>query len=238
MALEKSTNAVLRILGIDPNEQEQNVSEEEIRMMIDVGSERGAIEPEEKEMLQNVFAFGDTRVEEILTHRTDVVLLYLEDSDEEWREMLRSTRHSCYPVCRDTADKVVGVLKAREYFRIGTYDRDTVMRYAVTPARFVPESAMADDLFRDMQSKRYSFAVVVDEYGGMSGVVTMNDLLEVIVGDLDEPGEMPELIQTGEDTWQAVGTLPLEELAAAGIDGLPTEEFDTSAAVFACCRDP
>ena len=111
--LTVSTNLVLKLLGVDPNEEDDELTEDEIRMMIDAGSEKGAIEEGEKELLQNVFEFNDIAAEDILTHRTMVDMLWTEETDAEWETTIKETNHSHYPVCGDTADDVVGVLKAR-----------------------------------------------------------------------------------------------------------------------------
>jgi putative hemolysin len=181
--LTNSTNGILRLLGIDPNTEENNVSEEEIRMMVDAGSEKGVIDPEEKEMIQNVFEFDDLPVSEFATHRTDISLLWLEESIEEWTKTIHETRHSLYPICDETVDHVIGVLNAKDYFRLEPKTKENILENAVKPAYFVPETICADVLFRQMKKSRNHFAVVLDEYGGMVGIVTMNDLLEQLVGD-------------------------------------------------------
>ena len=165
--------------GIDPNSDEDEVSEEEIRMMVDTGSEKGVIDVDEKDIIQNVFEFDDLTVGEFCTHRTDLDILYLEESLEEWEKTIHDTRHSIYPVCDETVDKVVGILNTKDYFRLADKtDKDAVMKNAVKPAYFIPESIHADVLLRQMKETRNHFAVVLDEYGGTAGVVTMNDLLD------------------------------------------------------------
>ena len=182
--LTVSTNGILRLFGINPNQEAENVSEEEIRMMVDVGSEKGTIDPEEKRLIQNVFEFDDLTAGEIATHRTEVVTLNLEDSMEEWKEIIEGSRHTRFPVCQDTADYIVGVLDTKAYFRMEDKDRDHVMKHAVSPAFFVPSSIKADTLFHNMKKEKVSFAVVLDEYGGMAGIITIHDLVEQLVGEL------------------------------------------------------
>ena len=165
--LTVSTNAVLRLLGIDPNEKDEEVSEEEIRMMVDVGSEKGVIDEEEQRMIQNVFEFDDLAVEEFATHRTDMVVLWEDESVEQWNQTIRENRHSLYPVCGETADDVIGILNAKDYFRLEERTRENILREAVRPAYFVPQSIRADVLFRQMKKTRNHFAVVLDEYGGV-----------------------------------------------------------------------
>ena len=227
--LTVSTNGILRLLGIDPNAEDEEVTEEEIRMMVDVGSEKGTIEAQEKEMIHNVFEFDNVSAEDILTHRTQVDILWLDESDEDWAGTIHGTRHSFYPICKDSSDDVVGILDAKTYFRLSDRARETVMEQAVQPPRFVPETIKADDLFLDMKRSRNHFAVVMDEYGGMCGIVTMNDLIEVIVGDIDEQEDGEEQIITtvSEGVWRTHGSVPLEDISEAIGCPLPTDEYDT-----------
>ena len=152
-------------MRIDPNQDDDNVTEEEIRMMVDVGSENGTIDSTEKELIQNVFEFDDLTAEEIATHRTDVVMLSLEDDIAEWDRIIHETRHSLYPICSESADDIVGILKAKDYFRLTDRTIDSVMNNAVRQPYFVPEGVKADVLFKNMQHGRRSLAVVLDEYG-------------------------------------------------------------------------
>lgn len=225
-----STNAVLRLFGIDPNAEADEVSEEEIRMMVDVGSEKGTIDHEEREFIQNVFEFDDLSAEELVTHRTDVVMLDLEDAMEAWKETIYSTRHTLYPICEDSADKIIGILDAKEYFRLEDKSRESVMKYAVSPAYFVPDTVKADILFRNMKKEKHLLAVVLDEYGGMTGIITINDLVEQLVGDLgdDDEEEITELIAPIDDTtWKIHGSATLEDISEQLGIALPCEEYDT-----------
>lgn len=228
--LTASTNGMLRLFGIDPDEEEDNVSEEEIRMMVDVGSEKGTIDHEEREFIQNVFEFDDLSAEEIVTHRTDVVMLDMEDDMEQWKETIYGSRHTRFPVCDQSADNVVGVLDTKEYFRLEDKSRENVMKYAVSPAYFVPDTVKADVLFQNMKKERCSLAVVLDEYGGMTGIITINDLLEQLVGDfVTDSDEMEEeTIELLEDgTWKIHGSAALEEISIALAVSLPCEDYDT-----------
>ena len=235
--LTASTNGILRLLGINPNEEDSSVTEEEIRMMIDAGSEKGAIEADEKELLQNVFEFNDVSAADMLTHRTMVDMLWLEESDEAWTKLVSSTNHSYYPICADTADDVVGILRARDYLRLSERTRDNVMANAVSEPLFVPESVKADALFRELRRSRDHFAVVLDEYGGMSGIVTMNDIVEQLVGDIDGQQDDEEaIVPIDGGRYSVGGCAPLEDIAEKlGLD-LPTDEFDTiGGLIFSAC---
>ena len=228
--LTASTNGMLRLMGMDPNETDDEVSEEEIRMMVDVGSEKGAIDHEEREFIQNVFEFDDLSAEELVTHRTDVVMLDMDDDMEQWKETIYSSRHTLFPVCDQSADNVVGVLDTKEYFRLEDKSRENVMERAVSPAYFVPDTVKADVLFQNMKKERYAMAVVLDEYGGMTGIITINDLLEQLVGDFvtDSDEAEPEDIELLEDgTWKIRGCASLEEISIALAVSLPCEDYDT-----------
>ena len=229
--LSASTDAVLRLMGIDPNDTEEQVSEEEIRMMVDAGSEKGAIDEQEKEFIDNVFEFDDLTAEEIATHRTDVVILWKEDTIEQWDVTIHESRHTLYPVCEESPDNVVGVLNAKDYFRLRDKTRENVLEL-VKPAFFVPETIKADVLFRKMKKTRNNIAVVLDEYGGMEGIITLNDLVERLVGDLgedtpEEEAAEPHIERLSEDTWAIIGNVDLYDIEQALDVDIGLEEVDT-----------
>ena len=228
--LTASTNAILRLLGIDPNAEQDEVTEEEIRMMVDAGSEKGAIDREEKQFIQNVFEFDDLTAGEISTHRTGLVLLRCEDEMDRWDETVRTHSYNLYPVCCGGADRIVGVLNAREYLCLSDKSRDSVMAQAVHPAYFVPETVKADLLFRNMKQTGNTMAVVLDEYGGLQGVVTLNDLVEQLVGELapDDPSRGEGgIVPLEEGVWQIQGSVPLEQVQQTLGVPLPCDECDT-----------
>lgn len=230
--LSISTNFVLRLCGIDPNEEEEKVSEEEIRMMVDAGSEKGTIDHQEKEFIQNVFEFNDIMVESIVTHRTDVNILWMEEDMDSWEKTIHNSRHTRYPVCDGSPDNVIGVLNAKDYFRLEEKSRENVLQKAVHPAYFVLETTKADVLFKNMKSNKKSMAIIIDEYGGMTGIVTLYDLIEELVGDLeDEPLEYknddPYIEEVDENTWQVKGNVELEDIEEALNVEIASAEFDT-----------
>lgn len=228
--LTASTNGILRLLGIDPNSEDAEVTEEDIRMMVDVGSEKGSINISEKEMIQNVFEFDNKTAEEVMTHRTEVDILWLDETDDEWVQKITNSRHSRYPVCDGSADNIVGVLNVKDFFRIKDKSRQNVMNKAVKSAYYVPETVRTDVLFQNMKKTRNHFAVVFDEYGGMSGILTMNDLLEQIVGNFDDDyltPEPPSIEKIDDDTWKIKGAAYLEDVSKQLGISLPDEDFDT-----------
>jgi putative hemolysin len=218
LLLTVSTNAVLRLLGIDPNAEEEEVSEEDIRMMAEASAEKGIIEEEERELIENIFEFDDLTVGEIKTHRTDVALLWMEEDEKAWEEVVRSSRYTLYPICEGSIDNIVGVLDTKDYFRMEDRSRKSVLEKAVKTPYFVPEGAKADVTFRNMQKNRVSFAVVLDEYAGFSGIISIKDLLESIVGDMidadEEHAEKEEEIQAIEENqWRIRGNVSLSVLS-------------------------
>ena len=230
--LSVSTNTVLRMLGIDPNETEEQICEEDIRMMVETGGETGAIDKDEQTFIQNVFEFDDLSVGEILTHRTDLTMLWLEDTDETWEKVICSSSFSRYPVCDGSPDRVVGVLNAKVYLREKDKSRDNIMCSALEPAYFVPETVKADVLFRNMKQTHNTFAVVLDEYGGLTGVVTIQDLIEKLVGALQEKPSIsetaePQIKQIDCNTWEINGNAELDEIERAIGVTFDTEYINT-----------
>ena len=223
--LTVSTNGILKLMGIDPEDEEDVVSEEEIYMMLEVGNEKGTIDKEETQWIRNVFAFDDTSLEEICTHRVDVVALALEESMEEWNEIILQSRFTYYPVYDEDLDDIVGVLNTKDYFRLKDRSRESVLQYAVEKPYFVPEIMKADVLFRNMKKERKSFAVVLDEYGGLSGTVSLHDLLELLVGDIYE--DEKEILPVSADTWKIKGCASLDDVVETLGISLPVEEYDT-----------
>ena len=165
----------------------QEVTEEEIRMMVDIGEESGAIESDERQMIENVFEFSNTTAGEVMTHRTEVVALNIDASADEIERVLMACGFSRVPVFRDTIDDIVGMLHFRDYFTAKINGNATPdIHELLTPIYLAPETMRANILFRNMQSKKFGMAVILDEFGGTSGIGTIEDLLEEIVGSLYE----------------------------------------------------
>ncbi|MBR7165978.1 MAG: HlyC/CorC family transporter [Clostridia bacterium] len=228
--LTVSTNGVLHLMGIDPKADDEEVNEEDILMMAEAGAEQGVIEEEEREMIENIFDFDDLTVGEILVHRTDVSLLWMEESDEEWENTIRSTRFTMYPICDGSIDNVVGVLDTKDYFRMENRTRKEIMEKAVRSPYFVPEGAKTDITFRNMKKNRVSFAVVLDEYAGFAGIISIKDLIEQIVGDIVEEHDADlkeeELQKIDERSWRINGNVSLAVLEKELNIELP-DDYDT-----------
>ena len=231
--LTKSTNGVLRLLHINPEEEEEQVTEEEIRMLLMEGNAQGNIDSEESEMIRNVFEFDDISVEQICTHRVDMDCLYLDEDMKEWETLIHSTRHTHYPVCKENQEDIVGVLDTKDYFRLEDKSRENIMANAMEKAYFVPDTMKANTLFQNMKKKRIYFAVLVDEYGGVSGIITLHDLAESILGEVpdessvDEPGYMVR--EDGTILVDGAYSVDdfMEEMEIVGIEDLQKEDFNT-----------
>ena len=229
--LSKSTNGVLRLLHIDPKADEEEVSEDEIRMMVDLGEERGTIEANEKELIDNIFEFNNTTAEDVMVHRTDMVMIWADDPADEILRTIQDSGMSRFPVCEEDADDIIGLLNTRDYLLNAQLAHPKSLRELLRPAYFVPESVRTDVLFRDMQSKKVHKAIVVDEYGGTSGMVTLEDLLEEIVANIyDEidPQEEQVIEQLEDNLWRISGSCELDQVAEAlNMEFPEDEESDT-----------
>ena len=227
--LTKTTNGVLRLFRINPEEDEDSVSEDDIRMLLNAGSECGTIDSMENEMIQNIFEFDDTSVSEVCTHRRDVTFLYRDDSLDEWRHAVSETRFNYYPICGEDADDIIGVLNIKKFFRSECGSVEEAIAKAAEKPYFVPANMKADVLFTNMKKTRNYFAIAVDEYGGTSGVVTVHDLLELLVGDLCDKDEIPveEIRKTDENEWHISGSAPLDDVEEELDLKFDTEECDT-----------
>lgn len=229
--LTASTNGLLRLIGIDPDAKDDEVTEEEIKMMVDAGSESGTIDETEKEIIKNVFEFDDLSAGDIAVHRTEISLLWLEEDVADWHKTISETKFSRYPICDGSVDKVCGILNAREYLVLEDKSRENVLAKAVRPAYFVPESVKADVLFKNMKAKKESFAVVLDEYGGTTGIIAMKDIVKCIIGDIVSEAEPqivePTVEQIGDSLWLVNGNASTELLATTIGISMDDGESDT-----------
>ena len=220
-------NAAIVYLVIRLRTLHKRASEEDIRQMVDMGEEKGAIEKEEKELIENVFEFNNSTAADVMIHRTDVVMLWVDDPAEEVMETIRSSGLTRFPVYEEDTDDIIGILNTREYLLNAQEEHPKPLRELLRKAYFVPETVRSDVLFRDMQSRKTHFAVVVDEYGGTSGIITMEDLIEELVGNIyDEfdPQDEQEIIPLKEGLWRISGSAALEDIAEALEVEFPEEE--------------
>lgn len=229
--------------GNDPNGDNAHVTEDDVMMMVDLGSEKGTIAPAEKELITNIFEFGDNCAADVMTHRKDVTVLMMDESAIEWEEKVRESGFSRFPVCGEDIDDIVGVVYARELYEF-LYDKGEDIKEIIHQAYVVPETISADVLFSNMQKEKTHFVVVADEYGGFAGIVTMDDLLGEIVGEIededydeDEETEIEDIISVSENEWDIDGLTPLEELGELTGADLPLDEFDTLSGLVLHCTE-
>ena len=229
--LSFSTNCVVRLLGFDPNADEEEVTEEEIRMMVDVGEEKGVIEESQKAMINNVFEFDDMTVDDIMTHRTDITCVDVQSSIEQTLAVATEEGFSRIPVYEEDLDNIIGVIYVKDllpYVGKALPDGKTLRDFMHQPY-FVPETKCCGDLFSEMTERHIQIAVVVDEYGGTAGLVTMEDLLESIVGNIqDEYDDEEEEISTiNETTFTIDGTTDIDEVTEITGIKMPAGDYDT-----------
>ena len=227
--LSVSTNAVLRVFGIDPHAEEEKVTEEEIRLMVDVGGEKGTIGANEREMIDNIFEFNDQTAEELMTHRTDMVAFRLDDSDDDICRTIEESGYSRYPVYEESVDSIKGILHVRDFLMNRLREQPKPLAELIRTAYFVPLSITANLLFAEMQREKTHMAIVVDEYGGTNGLITMEDLIEEILGNIyDEYDSTENLIQELENgCYRIDGSTSLDDVAELFHVNLPEDEFDT-----------
>lgn len=229
--LSLSTKGVLRLVGIKTDRNEETVTEDEIRMMVDVGHEIGAIEAEEKQMINNVFELDNTIARDVMTHRVDVTAVEADAEADEIISIIAESGLSRFPVYDDSLDDILGILSSRVYLLNLRETHPKTVRELLRPARFVPETVPADVLLRDMQQCKDHLALVLDEYGGFSGIVTMEDLIEEIVGNIyDEfdQAEDPDIRQLEDNLWHIAGDADIERIEEElGIKLPENREYDT-----------
>ncbi len=225
------TNLVLKLFNLKTDGAEEEVTEEDIRLMVDASGESGTIEEDEKEWIQNVFEFNDTPVDEIMTRDSDVLWIQEDATEEEVIKDIEESGFSRYPVYGEDHDDVKGILIAREFLlNLNSSDKKP-LKDLIREPYLVPDSIHADKLFADMQAKKVHLAIVIDEYGSSAGIITMEDLIEEIVGNIyDEfdAVEEAEIIPAGENRWSVSGDTLIEDLNEETNIELPeSEDYDT-----------
>ena len=209
-----STNIVSKLFGVSEKDEEV-VTEEEIKMMVDEGEEKGSIEENERELINNVFEFNDTTVSEVMTHRTDIYALNIDMNVNELIEELEEYRYSRIPVYEDTIDEIKGILYLKDLLKYVKSKRNIKLKSIIRPAYFVAQSKPIDELFKELQKNNNQMAIVLDEYGGTEGLITMEDILEELVGDIfDEYDEIEkEYEKLDENTYLISGSMNISDLS-------------------------
>ncbi|MCQ2528312.1 MAG: hemolysin family protein [Saccharofermentans sp.] len=227
--LTASTNAVLFLFKIDPNEEDKEVTEEEIRMMVDVGSESGNIEELEKDMIENIFEFNDKEVSEIMTHRKKIVSLPEDATFEETMEIASKERFSRIPIYHDTIDDIVGILHIKDLLGVSkeAFNLKKLMREPLN----VHDTRKISSLFAEMKTCGMQMAVIIDEYGGTMGICTIEDMLEEIVGNITDEfdDEEQSVIQNKNGDYVVAGDTTLSDLEDVFDMELDDGEYDTIA---------
>lgn len=226
-----STNSIIRLFGGNPVANEANVTEEEIRMLVDLGEEKGVIEETEKEMIKNIFEFDKTEASEIMTHRTKVVAVPLDSSLDYLMDIMINHKYTRIPVYSGSIDNIVGILHVKDLLQfvksgpVLEFNLGQVMR----KPHFTPHSKKTDELFREFQMNKNHMAVVIDEYGGTAGIITIEDLLEEIVGNIfDEyDEEVKEIEKIDDNTFIISGTASLDLVKEQLEVELPVNDYDT-----------
>lgn len=234
--LTLSMNVTVRLFGIDPNADDNQVTEEEIRMMVDAGEEKGTIQLAEKQMINNIFDFDIKNVSDIMTHRTNIVAIPIEATLKETVHIVNTEKYTRYPVYAEDIDHIVGILHSKDLIQFledhVTEAREFDLKEMVRDPHFVLESTKVDHLFKEMQQNNIHLAIVIDEYGGTDGIVTIEDIIEEIVGNIfdeyDEPYvEEPGIFGLDENTYLMDGTTNLYDVEDVIGRDLPTTDFDT-----------
>lgn len=224
-------NVILRIMGKDTNVDDSYFSEDKVMSMLDRGQESGEIKEEGRKMIDSIFEFDDLLAYEIMTPRTDVFMIDLEDDRSEYFEELMELTHSRIPVYKGDPDNVVGILHIKDYLYNATkkgFDNVDIKKL-LRPAYFVPETKNIDALFRELQKEKQHLAILIDEYGGISGIVSVEDIIEQIVGDIDDEfDEEDRIIEKVDDTTFIVdGNVYLDDLEEETDIELESESSET-----------
>lgn len=232
--LSLSTNAIVRICGFDPNASEEVVTEEEIRMMVDVGGEKGVIEDTQKEMINNIFEFDDIDAGDIMTHRTDVVAADVNDiSVDDFVKLAIENGRSRIPLYDEDVDNIVGIVYVKDLLKfVGKQiPAKKTLRDIMREPYFIPETKACGELFKEMSSQRIQMAVVVDEYGGTAGIVTLEDIVEAIMGNIQDEydHEDEEISKIDDNTFTVDGTIDIEEIDELIGKELPEGDYETLA---------
>jgi len=228
-AVVSLSNALLRPLRVKVDFSPRVLTPEEIISLVDAGEEQGVIEEEEREMIQSVLEFPDTIVRKVMTPRIDMHCVPVEASLQEVLDIIRNTGHSRIPVYEGTVDNIIGVVYAKDLLKLYPHLEQFDLRQVMRPPYFIPETKKVDELMREFRTKKTQIAIVRDEYGGTSGLVTLEDILEELVGEIHDEYDVEEtpFEQLDNHTYRADGRTPVEDVNDKTGLHLPTDEYDT-----------
>ena len=225
--LSVSTEVVLRLLRTKPS-TEPSVTEEEVKMMIYEGAKVGVFEEVEQEIVERVFRLGDRRMSSLMTYRTEVVFLDIEDSLDTNLNKIVESGFSRFPICQGNPDEILGIIQVKDLFAQQRSGQAVNLQALIHPAEFVPEAMSALELLDHLRTKKNHLALIIDEFGGITGLVTINDVLEAIVGDiptLEDEEDGPDIVEREDGSYLLEGMLSIEELKdLLDLNELPNEE--------------
>ncbi len=220
-----------KLFGLHPSDHERTMTEEEIRTIVEASSKTGVIDDDEREMIHNIFEFDDTTVDEIMTHRTEIASIDVEASRHDIIDIVTSEKYTRFPVYEQNIDQIIGTLHVKDLLPFLNKDAEPLdIRKLLRNPYFIPESKRISDLFKEMQRDKNHIAVVLDEYGGTAGIVTVEDLIEEIVGnifdeyDLDEE---EEIVRIDDHIYEIDGLINIDDVEDLLDIGLPIEDYDT-----------
>lgn len=224
--MSNATNFVLRLMGVNPT-TEPPITEEELQLLIDQGTQAGVFEESEQDMVEGVFSLGDQRVYSLMTPRTEIVWLDISDTTEEILEKIANCSYSRFPVRQDSLETILGIVKSRDLLVTSLSGKPIHLKELTKPAIFVPETMLASRALEILKEKNTELLLVIDEFGGVQGLLTINDILEEIVGEME--GEEPQATQRQDGSWLLDGMLEVDEFKEIfELNELPHEnEYET-----------
>ncbi|MGI6778281.1 MAG: hemolysin family protein [Acetivibrionales bacterium] len=229
--LTLSTNSIMKLFGVNPGENEERITEEEIKLMVDVGEEKGAIREIEKEMIKNIFEFDDTAVSKIMTSRMDIVALPVEACLEEVISVVDKEKFSRIPVYKGTIDNIIGILHSKDLISVlkDSEKNKFELKKIIRPPYFIHGSKKTDELFKELKQGKNHIAIVIDDFGGTDGLVTMEDLLEEIVGNIFDEDDIivKDIEKIDENTYYICGTIRLDDVEDYFNIKMPVDEYET-----------
>ena len=228
--LSFSTRNVLKLFGINADDLDDIATEEEIKLMVSVSSEGGHIDEVEREMIDNIFAFDDLMVSDIMTHRTEISAISADWTLDEIMDYVKKERYTRYPVYKDSIDNIIGTIHLRDLLNYFDADGEFSLEEVIRKPYYIPTSKMSDELLTEFKLNRTHLAVVIDEYGGTGGIITMEDLIEEIMGDISDEYDIDEtdgIVKMSEEMWIVDGDTELVDLEDELDTDLYSDKFDT-----------
>lgn len=232
--LSFSIRLIFKLFGADPNAENEEATEEDIRLLVDLGRERGTIHPVERVMIENIFEFNDTTASNIFTHRTDMVVLPIESTLDDILKLVNEYQYTRFPVYEENIDNIVGVLHVKDLFQYMRQNNGAgfILKEAMRTPHFVQDSQTIDKLFAKMRKENTHMAIVLDEFGGTQGLITIEDVIEEIVGEITSESiettvQEDDFEKLSDHQYRVIGTYRLRDLERMLNTSFPTDEFDT-----------